>query len=233
MEQAIKLKILSIKGLTESKFGETAIIKANPIKDIAGMATFKPYEYDETIAYIVPESIVNEFVEIAQSNKLWEPNEYDFIKQTILNNGSRMKIFRHVGCYGNNPFLKYYVNQVSFNNQDFLDFDEEHWTFEKYGIFTPYGNLTFESLIFINEGPMVGIQFSTHGSIRFNEIRVPHNNSSVTSIKTIAIMRQPNNAWLWLYMYDANNSTVAVFCGYDDIDGLSRYVSKLKRSLAS
>lgn len=229
MEQAIKLKILSIDGLTEREFGETVMIRANPIKNAAGMTSFRPYICNETVTYIVPESMVDEYVEIAQSNKLWEPDEYDFIKQTILLNGNRTEIYRHIGCYDKTPFLKYYVSQISFNEQDFQDFDEEHWTFEKNRVLTPYGNLTFENLIFIDKGPMVGIQFTTHGIFDLNKINVSNNNSSATNIKTLAIMRQPYNAWLWIYMYDANNKNVAVFCGHDDINGLARYVSKLKK----
>lgn len=231
MDDFGKLKILDIRGINENKFGETVMVKANPITESSwGSISFTPYECEDTLVCIVPVSIVNRLVSIAQSNDFWEPSKFDFIKQTVLQNGTTsQEVYRHTGCYGIQPFLKYYVNQITLNNQDFQDFEEEHWTFERNGLLTPHGNLSFDELIFVDNGPMVGIQFSTHGTLRINEFDIPNNTSSSKSISTLAIMRQPHNVWLWAYLFDANNLPVASFCGHDDLDAFASYVMKMKK----
>lgn len=206
------------------------MLKANPIMEHDwGSVSFISHECDETLTFIVPVSRVNELVAIAQTNDVWKPSKFDYIKQTILQNGQHKKwIYRHIDCYGLKPVLKFYANQVTFNNADFQDFEEEHWTFEKVGVLTPHGNIMFDDLMFVDNGQMIGIQFATHGLFKFNELEVDNNSAGAANVKTLAIMRQPYNAWLWIYMFDSNDNPIASFCGHDDLDGFAKYINRLK-----
>ena len=50
-------------------------------------------------------------------------------------------------------------------------------------------------------------------------------------VKTFALMRQPHNAWLWAYMFDNCDTPIVNFCGFDDLDGFSKFVTILKESV--
>ena len=49
-------------------------------------------------------------------------------------------------------------------------------------------------------------------------------------ISTVAFMRQPFNAWLWLYLINEDGVTIASICGHDDLDGFSKYVANLRKA---
>lgn len=51
--------------------------------------------------------------------------------------------------------------------------------------------------------------------------------ASTIEISTLAILRQPCNVWLWVYLFDDDGGSVAVFCGHDDLDAFARYMDDM------
>lgn len=127
--------------------------------------------------------------------------------------------------------MKYHVNQVAFEGSDFLDFEEEIWTFDLNKIQTPHGTLQIQDVMFVEQGSLVGIQLKTNGKIHMDEFECSTGLEGCPSVKTLAVMRQPENVWLWVYAFDENDTPIANFGGYDNLDGLATYVDNLKESL--
>lgn len=109
------------------------------------------------------------------------------------------------------------------------DEDEEIWKIGDSFIETPHGILKIEDAIFIEEGPLVGVQFSVSGSLKMNDFRCSNGWENEINISTFALMRQPHNAWLWVYTFDENGNPLANFCGTDILNGLADFMPFLKR----
>ena len=125
--------------------------------------------------------------------------------------------------------MSYYVSEVAFNGGDnFQSFNEETWVVGDKTIITPHGNLQIEDTTLLEQGTLVGIQFQVNGTFRMNEFSCSNGFENDAEIKTLALMRQPNNAWLWAYAFDEDDMPIANFCGHDDLDGLASYVSILE-----
>ena len=125
--------------------------------------------------------------------------------------------------------MKYYVNEIDFaRNGSFKRFNEEVWNFEATEIVTPHGTLKIRYALFVEQGPHVGVQFSVSGKLSLNDFSCSNGSESTTNIKTLALVRQPHNVWLWVYAFDEYNRPVVNFCGHDDLDGLAIYVDELK-----
>lgn len=95
-------KILNIRGLFENLYGETVIVEANPlIKAAWGGISVVEHEYKYTRHFIIPKSMVDALVKIAQSGKYWNPNMEDFKLDKVFNEDSnkRMSVFRHKYFY--------------------------------------------------------------------------------------------------------------------------------------
>lgn len=105
---------------------------------------------------------------------------------------------------------------------------EEIWTIGDRFIISPHGNLEIQNAIFVDKGSLVGVQFSVSGTLNIADFRCANGIKNTINVATLAIMRQPHNAWLWVYMFDDNDSPVANFCGFDDLDGFANFVSLLK-----
>lgn len=80
----------------------------------------------------------------------------------------------------------------------------------------------------MEQGSLVGIQFTVEGTLNLCDFSYSNGDEGVANIKTFAIMRQPNNVWVWCYAFDIYNQPCVYFCGHDDLDGLAHYCSKLK-----
>ena len=79
----------------------------------------------------------------------------------------------------------------------------------------------------VNQGPLVGVQFDVKGKLDLSSIA---NAPNYINIKTVAIMRQPQNAWLWVYMFDTEDNNIINFCGHDEINGFMYYIQELEHS---
>lgn len=228
-----KYKILNINGGEDSRFGEIVYVEANPIEQNSYSEFFISHYYEKTQYFFYPnnESLIDELVSIAQSG-LWQPNMNDFKIEMMNFKGSRRQIFRHISFFEDvSKFMKYYVDEVTFNNRDFtnLGYASEVWYFGTQNIITPHGNIQILDIMFVDQGEMLGVQFSTVGTLQFYEIKGCPTNIKSTCINTVAVMRKPHNAWLWLYMFDNGGNPIASFCGHDDLDGFARYDELLKQ----
>lgn len=128
--------------------------------------------------------------------------------------------------------MNYYVSEVSFDNgENFHDlgFDAEIWKFGTKIIETEHGHFSIEDAIFVDKGALVGIQFQVVGSITLSDFDNYDGFDDNANIRTLALMRQPHNAWLWVYAFDEYDNQVAIFCGRDDLDGLLHYVNVMRR----
>lgn len=132
---------------------------------------------------------------------------------------------------GNQFSMKYTVMEVDFlANGSFVSLgEEEEWTIGDTQIITPHGTLIIEDAIFVDDGPLVGVQFSVSGSLRMDNFKCSDGWEYEIQVSTFALMRQPNNVWLWVYAFDEDNIPVANFCGTDSIDGLANFIPFLER----
>lgn len=131
--------------------------------------------------------------------------------------------------------MRYHVKEVDFSaTGNFIsicewDDDREDWTIGDSEIVTPHGTLEILDAIFVEEGPLVGVQFSVSGWLNLDEFECWDGDEGEVYVGTLALMRQPHNAWLWAYLFDEGNNPVANFCGHDDLDGLANFIPFLKR----
>lgn len=73
---------------------------------------------------------------------------------------------------------------------------------------------------------------SVNGWLDLGEYCPSSSMSKSVNVRTVAVMRQPRNVWLWVYMFDDAGQPIAVFCGTDSFDentGFAKYVNELKR----
>ena len=70
------------------------------------------------------------------------------------------------------------------------------------------------------------------GWLNLNEYYVFSPFDGPVYVRTLAIMRRPQNVWLWVYLFNDNGQPVAVFCGSEginDTNSFAMYVKELKR----
>lgn len=126
--------------------------------------------------------------------------------------------------------MPYYVSEVDFHaDGSFQKIEKETWQFGVDRIITPHGNLGINGLIFVTEGPLVGVQFSVRGRLKMNEFSCSDGDENAIFIGTLALVRQPHNAWLWVYAFDKNGCPLVNFCGFEDLDGMVRYMDVLQK----
>lgn len=130
----------------------------------------------------------------------------------------------------NNCEFNLHLCKVDINAKgDFQKIEEEKWTIGDKIIETPHGSLHIIDAIFVDKGDLVGVQFSVEGQLRLNELTCSIDNENPVNIKTFALMRQPHNAWLWVYVFDMNDNPIVNFCGYDDFDEFFKFIPCLKK----
>lgn len=124
--------------------------------------------------------------------------------------------------------MEYYVQEVDLNAQgQFISIPESSWLITSKNIATPFGKLKVTKYTIVLKGPLVGVQFSVKGRLNFSSISPRKGRKE---IKTLAIMRQPHNVWLWAYAFDKDNNPIINFCGHDVLDGLRNFVDDLEGS---
>lgn len=125
--------------------------------------------------------------------------------------------------------MVYHAQEVDFAaDGSFVDFTEETWIIGDKIIKTPHGTLSIKKVIFVENGPHVGLQFTVDGKLNLGDFSCSNGDEGVVQIKTFAVVRQPHNVWLWCYAFDKNNMPCVNFCGHDDLDGLRHFYSELK-----
>lgn len=134
----------------------------------------------------------------------------------------------------NKYHMQYTLWEVDFNGTgDFIslgnDDNREEWEIGDSYIITPHGTLEIRDAIFVNEGPLVGVQFDVDGTLKMDEFPCSHGFESDIQVATFALMRQPYNAWIWGYAFDEDGNPVANFCGTDILDGLANFIPFLER----
>lgn len=108
---ATKYFILDVKGVTDSRYGDCAAIKANPIREIKmGMHTSQsvtPYECSDTIMFFFPddEDIIEPILRLARTQTPWEPDMSHFNKERIFDENAQkhIDIYRHLSFFGDMP----------------------------------------------------------------------------------------------------------------------------------
>lgn len=131
--------------------------------------------------------------------------------------------------------MDYTVWEVDYSaNGNFVPLGEDEkgrevWKVGDSQIITPHGTLGIKDIIFVEQGPLVGLQFSVYGTLKMNDFKCSNGCEEDIQVSTLALMRQSHNTWLWAYAFDEDNTPVANFYGTDLIDGLANFVSFLKR----
>lgn len=130
--------------------------------------------------------------------------------------------------------MDYTVWEVDFSaNGSYVSLGEEEdheiWKIGDSKIETPHGTLDILDAILVEDGPLVGVQFSVSGTLKMNNFKCSNGWEDEIEVSTFALMRQPHNAWLWVYAFDEDGVPVANFCGTDLWDGLSNFMPFIKR----
>lgn len=232
-----KYLIMNIGDGNHSKYGKAVIIQANPVTNNGFMEFYSETINSETEMFFVPDdgSILNPIMNLARMRRPWTPNVDEFDTETIRNEhtGLNVKINVHRRLSGKTvPFeIEYTVREVSFDSSNFKDLEEdEKWTLTNESIETPYGHFDLEQVTFVDEGPLVGLQFGVFGYLRLSDICCYDGNDDGVFVSTIAIVRQPNNVWLWAYFMDSDGKNIATFCGNDELNnGLAEYVENFRK----
>jgi len=125
--------------------------------------------------------------------------------------------------------LSLHICEMDINaNGDFQNINEEMWCIGERFIITPHGTLQINDTIFVDKGSMAGVQFSVTGKWNLHDFYSSSGSEKDVEINTFALMRQPNNVWLWVYAFDSQGDPVVNFCGYDDLDGFAKFIPSLK-----
>ena len=126
--------------------------------------------------------------------------------------------------------MSFYVSEVDINAKGYFQkIEKEIWTIGEKCIVTPHGDLTVNDVVFVDNGPLVGVQFSVVGQLCLNNLKCSTGKENTLEIKTFALLRQPNNVWLWGYAFDGQDNPVVNFCGYDDFDDFANFIPSLKQ----
>lgn len=233
-------KILEIRHGSHGKFGEIAIVKANPVTtNQLGAKYHVSHICAQTEDFLYsPDSIELQLViSFAQIGQIWCPTEYDFKTEQVIDRatGKTKSLYCHKNLYkesfdyedeDSDCIMTYHCREFSINRGEFKQLeDTEDWEFDDEMISTPYGDLFLESFMNVNQGGLVGVQFDVSGELDLSEL---DDSLDYVNIKTVAVMRQPYNVWLWVYIFDDEENNVVNFCGNDDIDGFKEYIDKLQ-----
>jgi|GEM_PF-6035660 len=240
-----KYKIIEIRGIVNSSGCNRTLVIANPVMSDDSYEFHYSAEYGDSKHFVFyddkDEDTIEELLRIANNDDYWFPDLHEFEPYESLLDGASITLYQRKRNLGkkyaiteiqNTISMDYYISQVSFNEgRDFHDlgFDAEKWEIGDKIIKTSHGNLKIKKFIFVETSPLVGIQFSVDGTLRLGDFEKFNGFDDCPNIATFALMRQPRNAWLWVYVFDVNGNQVVNFCGRDDLDGLSDFVNKLKR----
>lgn len=132
--------------------------------------------------------------------------------------------------------MKYKVLQISYDFQSFQDIPQETWEFSAKHIDMGTAGLDIIDFMEVSQNGQVGVQLSVQGQIFFPDEQRCSQSYKVVQIRTVAVMRKPNNVWLWVYLFDDSNQPVATYCGHDGLDyqeSFEKFVNDLKQQSLS
>lgn len=181
--------------------------------------------YHDNREKIVFEGILKESHALSYMQEIFKLSECYICKT----NGYRAKT---ISRYIKQQKMKYQVLQISFDYRTFQDIEKCIWNFTTSEIRTDKGILTIIGTQEVEQNGQVGIQMSVNGWLDLGEYCPSSSMSKSVNVRTVAVMRQPRNVWLWVYMFDDAGQPIAVFCGTDSFDentGFAKYVNELKR----
>ena len=237
-------KILKIDYNTIDNYGDVFIVYANKavhyLKDLEIVA-FTYHECEDTELFIYPQdmSVIRPIDNICKSGKLWEPDMNEFRSGGLHFPSGRKAAHYHNSLIPINKrvemtYLQYVVSfdQISWHNLDEGEEWGKEWEFSLTEIRTPYGDFVIEGFMDVEQNGQVGIQVDVYGYLYISEIPGYDGDEAYVFIKTIAIVRHPQNVWLRMHLFDENDQYVVSFSGTEDdiLDNeLSHYVEKLKK----
>ena len=239
-------RILDIKYSTLSNFGEVFVVYANRALESMlefGSLCFNSSRGDDTELFVYPQDmgIIDPVNRLCQSGKPWEPNMNEFRDGGLTLPDNK----RHIAHYHETLYeeevdeespaiINYKAEEITFNNRDWIKFDEpQDWELSINEIRTPYGDLEIEGYMMVEQNGLVGVQLEVCGELYFGDIPAYPGEDDDVFVKTVAVMRQPNNVWLWLYLFDENHNPIASISGLEgDImaNELTQFVTALKKS---
>ena len=237
-----KFVILKIDYNHLNSHGDVFLVYANPATPnpvIEGYYLFTDSVCPETEIFIFPQDmdIIRPIDQLCRQNELWEPDEFEFRPGGLtLPDNVRHTAHYHESLFDDTPaptIINYKAEEITFNNQDWIKFDEpQDWDFSVDEIATPYGYLDIEGYMEVQQNGLVGVQLAVSGYLYFADIPGYPGEDAGALITTVAVMRQPENLWLWVYLFDENQNPVASVCGLegDVMDNeLSNFVTALKK----
>lgn len=228
-----KLKIIEITEATHNKYGEGCAVVANEVNIIKigerELISVVPYRnlHSKVFLFKKDSKELYEMISLANSEELWNADldDYMYMKTRNSDTGQMEDWYFHDNVSHRMPF---HTSSVTFNDKDFHPIEKQTWSFCSDKVRTPYGDLQVIGFREVNTERMVGVELVVQGCMNFNDIDELCETDGNLYIDRISLLRQPHNAWLWAYMLDENRNSLAVFCGYDDLDnGLSEYIETL------
>lgn len=127
--------------------------------------------------------------------------------------------------------MKLYIDEVSFNNEDFINlgFANETWEFSTSSISTPNGSAIIIGGNIVNNEQWRGVELVTvENTIDLSAYKGFNGNGANPNISVVVFVRQPYNVWLWVYLFDDDGNNVATFCGHEDLDEFPRYIEEIE-----
>ncbi len=207
--------IIDIRKVNHSKYGDVTMVKANPLTDMEFGGLVSTCEDNDTKTFLVPNEFAYDvLVNIARAKHYWNPDLSDFIVEKIYDQDRK----KHISIYVDNSLLKSSLGMVfpirefyaSSNFEESVELNEK-WIFSRDSVKTPHGNLTFNSLAFVNDIE-VGINFLSDGIIRLNEISA---SLYKTNIKMLRLSKLRNETKVSIAMFDGNQNLIVTFFGGD------------------
>ena len=239
-------KLLKINMNNIDNYGDVFIVYANKpcnVMEGLGMASFRYDECEDTVLFIYPqdESIIEPINEIGMSGKAWEPDLKEFREGGLNFPDGRKVAYYHKSLVpiGKRAEMVYLPMEVSFDQMTWNNLAEdkewgEEWEFSLSQIRAPYGEFDIDGFMEVNQNGLVGIQMDVFGFLDICELPGYTGDEEDVLIRTIAVVRQPYNARLWLHLFDRNQNHVASFSGTEkEMDAFAHYISKLKKNASS
>ena len=233
-------KILKINYNTLSNYGDVFVVYANPpIEDLleVGITSFSYSEDENTEVFIYPQdmSIINPIDSIGKSGRPWYPEPSEFRDGGLTFDRGRKIAHYHESLYAEDAsseaIINYAIRKIQFRGEwiTLEDEQKEHWEFSIDEIRTPHGDLDIIGFMEVEQNGLVGVQLETDGYLDFSDFDDGYDGY----VQTVAVMRQPNNVWLWLYLFDDNHQPIATICGSEEdimANELSQFIIQLRKS---
>ncbi len=240
-------QILRIEENSLDTYGDVFLVFANrpiPSMEAAGFTAFTHREDENTEVFIYPrdESMIDPLGSICVNGDPWYPNPNDYKDGGIRFNDNRKTAHYHYSVLTPKKsvsLINYIVWDLRYDySADEINLKEEereHWEFAVDEIRTPHGELFIDGFMEVEQNGLVGVQLETDGYLDFSELPGYAGAEDEVYVQTVAVMRQPNNVWLWLYLFDEDHNPVLTVCGTEEDvmeNELVRFIKALRKNAA-